>query len=363
MRFFAWAVVCAAVCASVCTSVCKAQPSYRMQEIAKDLGVVYAVTTADVNGDGKRDIAAINNTQLLWFENPSWTRHVVAEKVTKADNVALAALDIDGDGKLDFALGADWQSTNTASGGSLHWVSSGGAVHNIATEPTLHRIRFADVDGDRRPELIVVPLHGRGTKGPGWNDGPGARVLVFRIPKNPAAQPWPVEVADESLHIAHNFITVGREIWVAAAEGVFGLRKARGTWSKRQIGEGQPGEIKLGTVRGRRYLATVEPWHGERIVIYEEARRGVWPRAVAVQGLNQAHALGWTGEALIFGWRGKPWGLGGLVRDASGGWTRFGIDDGIAVEDLAIADLNGDGREEIIAGGRATSNLRIYWAQ
>jgi hypothetical protein len=37
------------------------------------------------------------------------------------------------------------------------------------------------------------------------------------------------------------------------------------------------------------------------------------------------------------------------------------IDDGVAVEDVATADLDGDGRTEIIAGGRATANLRIYW--
>ena len=44
------------------------------------------------------------------------------ERTSGADNVAIAPLDIDKDQKLDFALGADWQSTNTASGGSLQWV-------------------------------------------------------------------------------------------------------------------------------------------------------------------------------------------------------------------------------------------------
>src|SRR5947209_2298507 len=123
-------------------------PAFRVQEVATGLDVVYAVTTADVNSDGKLDIVLINNTQLLWFENPSWTRHVVVEKVTEKDNVALAPLDIDGDGKLDFALGGDWQPANTTGGGSLHWVSSSGKVTSIATEPTIHRLRWADVDGD-----------------------------------------------------------------------------------------------------------------------------------------------------------------------------------------------------------------------
>ena len=33
----------------------------------------------------------------------------------------------------------------------------------------------------------------------------------------------------------------------------------------------------------------------------------------------------------------------------------------IACEDLTVADLNGDGRPDIIATGRQTGNVRIYW--
>src|SRR5262249_26846975 len=40
---------------------------------------------------------------------------------------------------------------------------------------------------------------------------------------------------------------------------------------------------------------------------------------------------------------------------------RQAVDDAMATEDLAVGDLNGDGLPEIVAGGRATSNVRIYW--
>ena len=357
----------------VCLTVILALPplgaapvSFRAQEIGVDLGVVYAVAVADVNGDGKPDVVAISNKQLLWFENPAWTKRVITGRVTAQDNVALAPHDIDGDGKLDFALGADWQSTNTASGGSLYWVSNAGKVHHIATEPTLHRIRWADTNGDGRAELVVAPLHGRGTKAPDWTAGAGARILVFDVPRDPAKDAWPVEVADNSLHIVHNFITVGPEVWLASAEGVFALRRGKdGAWSKRSIGVGSPGEIKLGRVEGKRHLATVEPWHGNSVVVYAE-NSPVWTRNVVASDLAQAHALGWgdfdgdSGDELVVGWRGKPWGIA-VFKHAAGAWTRTPIDDGVAVEDLAVADLNVDGRPEIVAGGRSTGNLRIYW--
>lgn len=340
---------------------------FQSQEIGTKLGVVYAVTTADVNDDGKPDIVAINNAQLLWFENPAWTKHVVAERVTEHDNVTIAPHDIDRDGKMDFALGADWQPANTASGGSLQWVSNAGKVHNIASEPTLHRIRWGDVDGDGREELIVVPLHGRGTKASDWTAGAGARVLVFKVPDRPSEKAWPVEVADDSLHIVHNFITAGPEIWTASAEGVHALRRNKdASWSKRLIGEGKPGEIKSGKVAGKRWLATVEPWHGNSIVVYEESATP-WKRTVIASDLNQAHALGWGdfdgdgNDELAVGWRGKPWGLA-LFKRSGNSWLRTSVDDGVAVEDLAVADLDGDGRPEIIAGGRATGNIRIYRA-
>jgi hypothetical protein len=52
-----------------------------------------------------------------------------------------------------------------------------------------------------------------------------------------------------------------------------------------------------------------------------------------------------------------------MYRLESGKWIKTVIDDGVAVEDVTVADLNGDGRPDVVAGGRATENIRIYWAQ
>jgi hypothetical protein len=350
-----------------------AQPKFRPQEIQSNFGVVYAVLTADMNNDGKPDILAINPTQTVWFENPSWTKHVALDGGTKKDNVCFSVNDTDGDGKLDIAIGADWQPANTQSGGSLQWIRPSAGkwlITPLGNEPTLHRMRWADVDGDGKNELIVVPLQGRGTKAPDW-EGEGSRIFVYWPSQNPADGNWRMEVTDDSLHIVHNFIVVNGEIWTASKEGIHGFqRSVGGDWFKRKIGEGAPGEIKLGRVNKVRHLATVEPWHGNKIVIYEEpknAPNAFWKRTEIETGLNQAHALGWGdfdgdgSDELIVGWRNKPHGLALYKRMPGGNWTKHFIDDGVAVEDLVVADLNGDGRPDFVAVGRATANVRIYW--
>jgi hypothetical protein len=373
--------------------------SFRVQEIASGFGVGYAVTVGDIDGDGRPDILAINGTQLVWFQNPGWIMHVILDGRTEPDNVTLAPHDIDGDGRVDVALGAAWNPRNTTSGGTLQWVTRAATSRDtvgphqpgdapatsrgpadewsivpIAEEPTLHRIGWADVDGDGTRELIVTPLHGRGTAPPDWA-GAGARVLVFRVPADPRKDPWPVEVADDTLHILHNFTVVDlegdgkQELLTASREGLHLLERLRGgRWTRRLVGEGSPGEVKVGTVGGRRRAATIEPWHGTSLVLYTESW-GVWKRTVVDSTFAGGHAVAWVdldgdgSEELVAGWREKPFGLAVYrLRDDGRVIAKTMVDaGGMATEDVAIADLDGDGRPEIIASGRATSNVRIYW--
>ncbi|MDB5352539.1 MAG: repeat protein [Planctomycetota bacterium] len=382
-------------------------PRFTAQEIDAHAGeVVYAVTVADVNGDKKPDVVAVTEDSVLWYENPSWAKHTIIKGKTERDNVCLQAHDIDGDGKIDFALGAGWHPADTNKASTLQWLGRDAKgewqVHPIKyDEPTLHRIRWGAVSRRGKAQLVTVPLQGRGTKGPNWGEGSGVKVQVFSIPDEPTSPDWPSVVADDSLHTTHNlqiaYIKGDHydDILIAGWEGVFVLsNKFSGKWSREQIGAGNQdskpfkgaSEVKMGTISerlgdagGGPYIATIEPWHGHQVVVYAGSPM---KRTVIAEPVTWGHAVwcsdldGDGDDELIIGQRDPnkddlkgPKGPGVFVftptfdsKTKELSFTRHTIDDGgMACEDALATDLDGDGKPEIIAGGRATHNVKIYW--
>src|SRR5690606_4139144 len=229
---------CAAVMAALAASSSAGELQFRVQEIDDSLDVGYAVQLIDMNGDKKLDIVVVDSERLVWYENPTWKAHTFLQGKTKADNVCFAPLDIDGDGRLDFAVGADWRPSDTVSSGTLQWVSPGKkpgdewTVHPIEQVPTIHRMCWADFDADGKPELIVVPLFGRGaTRRENFMDQP-LKILSYKVPADPVRDPWKAEVINQDLHVAHNFYPAdvdgdGRlDMLVASYEGVSLLKRS-----------------------------------------------------------------------------------------------------------------------------------------
>jgi len=362
-----------------------------------ELQVGYAVRTLDLSGDGKPDILIADSKRYLWLENPNWQVHVIHETPNAMnDNVCMAPHDIDGDGKIDLAIGHDWQPNNTKSGGEIGWLKSPGdprqrwTYTKIAEEPTTHRMNWGDLNQDGRLELVVLPLKGRNTVAPGFDQTP-VRLLSFDIPAKPESEPWPVKVLDESLHVSHNFEIVdmhdegNTDILTASYEGA--IRLAFTKDMQKTIypqGRGHQGiapargssEIRLGHLAGGgNFIATIEPWHGDQVVVY--AHDTTKPlrfmlRNVIDKELKWGHAIACadldfdTDEEIVVGVRDNgdaPQRCGVRVYDFNGTeWQRTLIEPGqVAVEDMVVADLDGDGRKDIIAVGRATHNAVIYW--
>ncbi len=358
-------------------------PSFKAKVVDPDIGkVCYAVTLADVDGDTRQDIVAVSENRVLWYENPTWKRHVIIKDQTPRDNVCIAPMDIDGDGKIDFALGAGWTKS-----GTIHWLSRGNStgdpwqVHQIGEERWLHRMRWADVLGKGRPQLVISPLNA--------TVGDGVRLTAFEIPGDPSRDRWRPTILNSELNRMHNHwhLDFDRDKVIdtltASREGVHLVRRSDDGWSKTRLGTGATaddpnqngaGEIKTGRMKnGTLFITTVEPMHGTALVVYTapKSEDGLWQRHVVDDGFKRGHAL-WTADVdndgsdeIVFGHSDTPKVPGVNVYDASDEmgtkWQKHVIDaGGMATEDLIVADLTGDGRPDIVAGGRATHNVKLY---
>ncbi len=358
-------------------------PKFTPRVLDPEIGkVCYAVTLADVDGDGKQDVVAVTENRVLWYQNPTWQKRVIIEDQTPLDNVCIDAHDIDGDGQIDFALGAGWTRT-----GTIHWLTRGESlddpwtVHFIAEERWVHRMRFADVLGTGKPQLVISPLNA--------SVAPGVRLTAFEIPEDPVNQRWRPVVMDDTLNRMHNHwhLDLGAnglvDTLTGSREGVYRISRHADKWTRTKLADGasaeQPdqrgaGEIKHGRLKdGSTFLTTVEPMHGSMVAVYLPPKQGdeLWQRTVIDEGFQRGHGL-WTADLngdgqdeIVFGHSDTPGTFGVIVYQlvdiATGEWKKHVVDaGGMATEDLVVGDLTGDGRPDIVAGGRATGNLILY---
>ncbi|HSH95439.1 MAG TPA: VCBS repeat-containing protein [Roseimicrobium sp.] len=359
-------------------------PKFRGVDIDKQVEIGYGLAIADVDGDGKVDILLADKKTIQWYRNPTWEKFVIAENLTEKDNVCIAATDINGDSKCEVAVGAGWNPADTETSGAVFYLippkdrTQKWEPVKLHHEPTVHRMHWVKNEAGKF-ELIVKPLHGRGNKG---GEGVGGKVLAYTMPADPK-QEWTIRTVSDALHMSHNFQGINwdkdaaQEIILGSKEGVFHFDRQGDSWKRTQFTDQPTGEIRDGKLPGgHRFLATIEPMHGTTVAVYFQppSGEGLWPRVVLDDSLKDGHALaiadvlGMGSPQIVAGWRGMtPKGVPGVKlftpMDKDGrDWRTTPISgEEVAIEDMKVADLNGDGKPDIILAGRQTKNLRILW--
>lgn len=364
-------------------------PVFEAQTLDAEVAIGYGLAIGDVDGDGKSDILLADKKQFVWYRNGDWKKFVIAENLTASDNVCLAARDLDGDGKVEVAVGAQWnpgETSDTTKSGAVFFLIRPKDPTQLWTpkqlhhEPTTHRMRWVK-NGDSA-YLIVVPLHGRGNAN---GAGEGVKVIAYELPTNPAEN-WKQTVIEESMHLTHNLDVVGEKssnsILLGGKEGIRLIHPIHSEWNSAPIelpSSPSVGELRLGSGMNRvPFLATVEPMHGTNLVVYEGFEKNLNSknvrRTVLNSQLKEGHALavgdflGLGLDQIVVGWRvaneAGEFGVklfvpkNGSFSEVEEHW----IDkNGMACEDLQAADLDGDGKLDLIASGRSTRNLKIYW--
>jgi hypothetical protein len=298
--------------------------NFRPHDIDPNYRGGYAVGVADFNKDGRIDVItnSLQVQEVAWYENPSWQRHVIVPEMQSIVNQAMA--DINGDGIPEVAFQSNFAMQAANSVGN-NWIARSQGdprkpwkAEKIDSFPTSHHVVWADLDGDGRKELLNAPLIGEKSVAPTYDQD---KASVFWYDQ----QSWKRHtVSNEIPGIIHRVRPVNwdtdkrEEFLVASFEGVV-LYKATGAgenmkFQKTVLSAGHSddkaprlgsSDVGVGTQDGRKFFASVEPWHGNEVVVYTETG-GKWQRRVIFDKVGSGH-------------------------------------------EIAVADLNGDGRADVIA--------------
>lgn len=339
--------------------------------IATDIQFGYQVLVSDLNNDGRADIIALGARmpELLWFENPDWTRHVLTDQAQGMIN--MDAADTDGDGIPEIALAYGFSTNPANSTGNLAILRHAGdprdpwTLREIDQVPSSHRIRFGYVDGSGTPVLFDAPiLH---AKASGFADPDRLPTPLFAY--RPGA--WTRQsVTTENQGVVHGLLAWDSdgdgqdEMLTAGRLGVHAHGfEADGTWSRTQLAVGDPqpypdggsSDLGAGSLDGEPFFAAIEPFHGNQVVVYRGGSGARWDRTVIDTELSNGHSLlvadlsgNGRAELVAAGTRGpKNLYLYRLADLVANRWERSVIDDAIAANSCSAGDINGDGRLDV----------------
>jgi hypothetical protein len=359
---------------------------FRTHVIEPDIANGYQTLIVDLNRDGKPDVIGLSGRlpALYWYENPGWERHVIS--VGHNRMITVAAADLNGDGIPELGLGTDFGQTESASEGRVYVLEHQGDPRQPwkATEidrlPTTHRMRFADLDGDGKPELVNSPLTGKGAAPPLFEC---QTPLVYYTPAD-----WKRhEIYDALGGVTHGMHEAkwddsGRDAILTASMGGVWLHRAypgllRLDWTHQRLTSGDPSgrpkdgasEIRVGQLGAARFLATIEPWHGNQVVVYTADGKGGWQRHVIDDSFDDGHAVnlvdfnGDRRDEIVAGYRAAGAKLYVYYSGDTSGktWRRETIDpEDMTAAGCDTADLNADGRVDLVCIGSRTANIKWY---
>jgi hypothetical protein len=286
-----------------------------------DLGRSETCAVADVNGDGKLDIISGEN----WFEAPGWTRHKFRSLPfwsNYIDNFSDLAIDVNGDGYPD-VVSVAWNARRIGWWENPRGQSGEWQMHPIDSGFPVEFAFLVDLDNDGR-----------------------ARELLPQFGDLKAPLAW------------------------------YEIRN--GAWVKHQVSDHSYGHgIGAGDVNGdgRTDIITPKGWFEAPA----DPRQGAWT-------FHDEFDLGSTGFIYVLDVNrdGLPDLVTSLAHDygifwmeqkrTSGGrqWVKHLIDDAWSqAHAMTLADLNGDGRPEIVTGKRLYAHnghdpgeresLGVYW--
>ena len=341
-----------------------------------------SVELADLNGDGKRDIvvanSASNNLTILLGDGRGGFTPAPGSPLAAGElpnDIAIA--DLNGDGKLDLALANHEQKQVTIFLGDGRSRFTPATPVNVESKPHIHGVAVGDFDGDRKLDLAVESWETNQVeiligKGDGAFNTPGRLFSVGRMPYQR------LRAGDFNNDGFADVVTTnleGDSVTVLLG-GKDGLKESQGSpfhANKTPFGlavgdvnkdgnldlaivnySGEPSDLKndgltvlLGDGRGGFRMAQGSPFP-----------TGAAPTRVAIGDING------DGFPDIAASNSESQNVTILPGSSKGDFGRpYQIPAGREPKGIAIGDLNGDGKAEIVVANAQDNDLTLRFGK
>jgi len=333
----------------------------------------YSVAVADVNGDGKPDIAVANyssgNTVAVLLGNGDGTfQAAVTYGSGGVGPSSVAVADVNGDGKPDIVVANSCTDCNNYIAGVGVLLGNGDGTFQAAVVYQsggylANSIAVADLNGDGKPDIVVGNLcYGYSLH---CEDGPAAVLLgngdgTFQpaVPYYCYESPQSIAVADVNgdgkldlvvgTSAIENIVTLGEiDVFLGNGDGTFQQAvtydSGQGAWGVAVAdlnGDGKLDIVSAEVQGGIGVLLGNGDGTFQQPVIYES---GYAVGTVAVADLNG------DGKPDVVSAEGNG-GIGILLGNGDGTFQQlvtYGA--GITTSSIAVSDVNGDGKPELVA--------------
>jgi len=311
---------------------------------------------------------------VFWYENPGWERHVLAPERGLHLGVGSTLLDITGNGRLDLVVGQGYE------GSTVYWYEQPPDPRTPWRQHVLtnafekyHDLTAADVDDDGEPELVGLSQTAE-------------TVFYYDLPSDPRTSPWPEDqltIVDQGLSVeglavvdvdgdGHTELLAGTNVYHPPGDKGSGWTREEmvSGWDDVRIAvadldaDGQP-EVVLaegdsptfGTHPGR--VAWLDPADWDLHLFREEL---FCPHSLEVGDVTG------TGRPDIYvgemglGVNDAPEQLL-FHNDGDGEFHEQVLTRGIPTHEATLADLNGDGRLDIVGKSYGPTHHVDAWLQ
>ncbi|MGW3989890.1 FG-GAP-like repeat-containing protein [Streptomyces sp. NPDC004830] len=352
------------------------EPAFTRVEIADDTGDGYWIHAADLDDDGRVDLAVsgLTRQEVAWYRNPGtvdapWTRHRITEPQCPKKPVAMDVVRLPGDRHPSLVLCHDYGRCMFDCGchdGKISLLRRHGSAHEperwqwqqtaIATLVATHRLRCGHFTRTDRLQVAAFPVVGPQGGEAGVTEP--ARLMLWDVPDDPEGAWGEGTVIDEThFRIVHAVVTRAfpgtpgsnlESFLLASAEGIswLGWDPHNRRWTHQRIGRGVParpsaelggrtfsgtGNLAIGRVGGQANacILAAEPFHGNTLAVYTRP----WGRGPFDQP--------WQRRVLrVFP---QPTVVDGRAYDA-------------VVHHIVAADFDGDGDDEFLVALRGPTD-------